>query len=201
MFEHKNTKRLATVFRGISIACFLIPIILISWSLDVGSWYELMLFGLVGQGFLSTPMFIYLMSTLYVSVKFLSAIKFLLFISSIVLIGFFTGFFGQFLWDVSPVANEFREAKDKFLRVLAKWRKEKPVKLVIGISSLVATYLLVIIFLQAIMLPPDLGYYLVGFGSAPFHKWVALPSVLLLVPSLSLSVWFQISVASDARHL
>ncbi|MHA1208551.1 MAG: hypothetical protein ACTSSA_03560 [Candidatus Freyarchaeota archaeon] len=126
MFEHKNTKRLASVFRGLSISCFLIPMITIPWSLDVGFWNELMLLGLMGQGFLSNSMFTYLMLTLYISVKFPSAIKFLLFTSSIVLIGFFTGFFGQFLWDVSPAANEFGEAKDKFLMVLAKWRKEKP---------------------------------------------------------------------------
>ncbi|MHA1263430.1 MAG: hypothetical protein ACTSSA_15390 [Candidatus Freyarchaeota archaeon] len=197
----KNTKRLAAVHRGISIACFLIPLVLVPRSLSAGSWYEPMIFWLIGKGFLSTPMFVYLMLMLYMSVTFPSAMKFLLFTSSIVLVGFTTGFFGQFLWDVSPAANEFREAKDRFLVVLAKWRKEKPVKLVVGVSCLVATYLLVVIFFEAIMLPPDLNYFLVGFGSTPPHKWIAPLSCLLLIPTLSLSVWFQSRIAGDARRL
>lgn len=208
VFENKSTKRLAVMLRVISVVCIISPWILFTFYSDVGFGVEPLLHTLLYQGFLSFPLFIFLMLRLYLSAIPVIVI-YLLVILSLILTGFTTSFLGQFLWDISPIANKFGEAKDKLLKALTIWRKEKPVKLIIGVSSIilcaVAIYILFELFFKVIIFN-HLNYYFFDFPSTPliplnkFGEFAAL-SLTLLIITFPFSIWFLRSITRDARLL
>jgi len=192
----------AALLRGVSLLSLVCFILLLFRSLETGvnAKSEISLLFLLGHGLLLTyPSISFMMLSRYTMVIYPSAVMNLLIASNLILISLLTGFVGGFLWRVSQVAEEFGEAKEKFLSVLAKWKKEKPVRFTVGIVSSVASYILAVLVIQFFILP-DLGYYLFGFVQSSMSQQIALLSFPLLVLTGILHFWFEISIASDALY-
>lgn len=207
MFENRSTKIVAAVLRGISLFCIVSFTLLLFSALETGinarSEIQIPLSSNPALFFSDSAyasLILGLAVHLYLSVIFPLAIKNLLAISSLILIGFLTDLLGGLLWRISPVAEKFGEAKEKLLMILAKWRKEKPVRFTIGVVSVIASYILVVILVQAFVLP-DLGHYLFVYSQTSFSQWIAFPSLLLLIVTTVICVWFWLSTTGDARRL
>lgn len=206
MFENRSTKFVAAALRGISLLCIVVFTLLLFFSLKTGinarSEIQIPLSSNPAL-FLSDSAHIFLIlldAYLYLSVIFPLAIKNLIATSSLILVILPTGYLGELLWKVSPIAEKFREAKEKIQIILKKWKKEKTTKFTMGILSIIVLYILLELIIQALVLPPNLNYYLLGFSQTPTSQWIAVLSLILFITLLPISAWIWLSIISSTHH-